>query len=66
MPRGVNFLFVGRQFFRKGGMEMLIVFDKLIEKGYPIHLTIVSNIEFGDYITKTTDADKTISSIHNP
>ena len=63
----VHFLFVGRQFFRKGGMEMLIVFDKLIEKGYPIHLTIVSNIEFGDYITKTTDADKqaALSIIHN-
>jgi len=39
------FTMVGRQFFMKGGMEVLRVFDQLLTRGYPIRLNIVSAMQ---------------------
>ena len=48
----VKFCFVGRDFARKGGIEMLRAFDKLNQKNW--HLTIVSSLSIDDYATQYT------------
>lgn len=49
----INFLFVGSAFFRKGGAEILEVFQNLRKKnGYNIRLAIVSSLEINNYATK--------------
>lgn len=53
----IHFAFVGHDFFRKGGREVLQVFDRMLEQGAPLYLTIVSKLEFGDYATRATAAD---------
>ncbi len=53
----INFTIVGADFFRKGGMSILKAFDKLIEHKYPVKLTIVSSLNYGDYASKTTKED---------
>jgi glycosyltransferase involved in cell wall biosynthesis len=53
----IVFTFVGNDFFRKGGSELLCAVSRLINKGYPIRLNIISNMSYGDYITHTTKAD---------
>jgi glycosyltransferase involved in cell wall biosynthesis len=50
---GIRFVFVGADFFRKGGLEMLQAFDYLLQKGHPIYLDIVSTLQFGDYASQT-------------
>lgn len=55
--RPLTFSFVGSDFFRKGGMEILNVFDNLFSEGANIRLEIVSNLQHGDYATKSTAAD---------
>lgn len=51
----IEFTLVGSDFFRKGGMEVLTVFDYLKKKGYDNwHLNIVSRMNYGDYASKTT------------
>lgn len=58
-PR-INFLFVGASFFRKGGVEMVETFAQLVrDRNYPIHLTVVSNLEIDNYATHETSADQT-------
>ncbi len=54
----INFVFVGGDFFCKGGASLARAFDRLINDGYPIHLTIVSKLNTGDYITHATDEEK--------
>lgn len=41
--------FVGADFFRKGGLELLRAVDHWIGKGLPLRLTIVSAMHAGDY-----------------
>ncbi len=53
----IIFTLVGADFFRKGGKEILLAFDKLILKRYPIHLNIVSSLSFGDYASRATKED---------
>ncbi len=53
----VSFSFVGRDFFRKGGYEILKVFDNLLSKGAPIQLNIVSSLEYGDYASRSTQEE---------
>ena len=56
-PGRITFTFVGRDFFRKGGMEILEVFSQLIAERLPVHLTIVSPLIYGDYASCSTRAD---------
>ena len=53
----IKFIFVGNDFFRKGGEEIVKVFIKL-KKQYPIKLTIISNLNINDYATLSTKKDK--------
>ena len=52
----VRFCFVGRDFARKGGIEMLRAFDKLNQKNW--HLTIVSSLSIDDYATQYTKEEQ--------
>ncbi|MCC9137334.1 glycosyltransferase family 4 protein [Pontibacter silvestris] len=49
---------VGADFFRKGGKEVLLVFDELLKRKAPVKLQIVSSLQYGDYASRTTAADK--------
>jgi glycosyltransferase involved in cell wall biosynthesis len=67
-PNSINFVMVGHQFFRKGGMEVLRAFDRLIEKKLPIKLCIISGFT-KDYLnlyseSKIMEAGKIIEK-HN-
>jgi glycosyltransferase involved in cell wall biosynthesis len=54
----IRCLFVGRDFFRKGGREVLMVFQQLIAEGLPLHLTVVSSLGAGDYASQATTDDQ--------
>jgi len=54
----IRCLFVGRDFFRKGGREVLMVFQQLIGEGLPLHLTVVSSLGAGDYASHATTDDQ--------
>ncbi|WP_171034433.1 glycosyltransferase family 4 protein [Marinilactibacillus psychrotolerans] len=46
----IKFILVGSDFFRKGGLEVLLVFEELVnKKKLPFELTIVSSMGTGDY-----------------
>lgn len=49
--RGKTFklLFVGREFFRKGGHLAVMIFEKL-RKRYPVELTVVSSMNENNYV----------------
>jgi glycosyltransferase involved in cell wall biosynthesis len=53
----IVFSFVGRDFFQKGGMEVLEVFDKLIDEGLPVNLRVVSSMGTDNWVTNTDSAD---------
>ena len=53
----ISFAFVGGDFFRKGGMEVLEVFAQLVARQFPVHLTIVSELAYGDYASHATEKD---------
>lgn len=53
----IIFTLVGRRFFLKGGMEVLKVFDRLFQTNKNIKLNLVSLLEHGDYISKSTVND---------
>ena len=55
--RVVTYTFVGSDFFRKGGMEILIAFTRLINDGFPTRLNVVSSMDYGDYASRSTIAD---------
>lgn len=50
----VVFTFVGRAFFRKGGMEALEVAAQLLDEGYPLKLNIISTMQYGDYASRAS------------
>jgi glycosyltransferase involved in cell wall biosynthesis len=52
-----RFCFVGRDFARKGGIEILRAFDKLPFSNW--HLTILSDFRIDDYATRYTRAQQT-------
>lgn len=55
----ISFCFVGRDFFRKGGFEILSAFCRAREKfSCPVVLNIVSDLRYGDYVTKSTHQDQ--------
>jgi len=53
----IIFTIIGGDFFRKGGREILNVFDKLIPINGELHLNIVSSMFYGDYASQTTKED---------
>lgn len=54
----IRFMFVGRSFFRKGGMEILESFRDLKKnQGYDLQLTIVSSLDMDGYATKEKGQD---------
>lgn len=53
----IQFVLVGHEFFRKGGREILDVFDTLLKEGAPIRLKIVSRLITGDYASHATEQD---------
>ena len=55
----VRFCFVGRDFGRKGGVEILRAFDALDAEDW--HLTIVSSLSVDDYATQYTKARTTFN-----
>ena len=51
----IHFAIIGADFFRKGGLEILKVFNRLEQGG--VHnwkLNIVSSLQYGDYASKAT------------
>lgn len=61
-----HFIFVGSQFFRKGGVEMIEVLQKLKEK-YKFKLTLISTFETDNYVTKISkeEASKYVETLKN-
>jgi glycosyltransferase involved in cell wall biosynthesis len=59
--------FVGRDFFRKGGKEVLDAVAQLVSEGAPIDLHIVSDLGWGDYATRATkdEADVALKEIQS-
>ena len=53
----IEFVFVGNDFFRKGGDVIVDILTEYIKKGYNIHLNIVSKMGYGDYATFSTLED---------
>jgi glycosyltransferase involved in cell wall biosynthesis len=58
-PNGpIRFILVGAGFFRKGGCEILRVFERLVrQQHYPIELVIVSSLRMDQYAARETEAD---------
>lgn len=55
----IRFILVGAGFFRKGGREILLAFDKLIrEEQAPIKLIIVSSMRLEPYAAQETESDR--------
>lgn len=48
---------IGSDFFRKGGKEILLAFEQLLKENKPVKLNIVSSLQYGDYASRTTQAD---------
>lgn len=53
----IRLAFVGADFFRKGGLELLRAVDSLLQKRAPLQLHIVSTLKYGDYASKTEATD---------
>jgi len=49
---------VGEDFFRKGGKEVLRAVTALLQEGYALRLNIVSTLNYGDYASRSTKADR--------
>lgn len=52
----IVFTLVGADFFRKGGLETLKVFEALLPGHSELFLNIVSTMKFGDYATHTNES----------
>lgn len=57
-PQIIKLLFVGHDFFRKGGRETFNVVESLYRLGLNINLTIVSRLETDSFISNTNNSDK--------
>jgi glycosyltransferase involved in cell wall biosynthesis len=53
----LKLLFVGHDFFRKGGREVFNVVENLVKKGHKVELTIVSKLQSDNFITDTSSKD---------
>ena len=54
LPSPVTFTLVGRDFFRKGGLEILRAFMRLKQERVPFHLHLVTTFAYGDYASRST------------
>lgn len=54
----IIFTLIGADFFRKGGMEILNVFNELILSNQNVHLNIISTMQYGDYATHTDEKNQ--------
>ncbi|MEB2782437.1 glycosyltransferase family 4 protein [Algoriphagus sp. C2-6-M1] len=52
------FTVIGNDFFRKGGAEIVRVFERLFEEGANVEVRIISNLKFGDYASQASQTDK--------
>lgn len=57
-PDYLTFTIAGADFFRKGGKEIIHVFDRLLSEKHPVRLNIISNLSYGDYASKSTKEDQ--------
>lgn len=66
-PDTLTCTFVGRDFFRKGGREVLDAFLQLRSEGEPVRLHVISTVEWGDYVSDSTaeDARKAVEQMHS-
>ncbi len=53
----VEIIFVGGKFFRKGGAEIVDSLMKLAGHKQKFHLTVISSLDFGDDVSKSTYED---------
>jgi glycosyltransferase involved in cell wall biosynthesis len=53
----VKFIFIGRDFFRKGGFECVKAFDKVLENGHNAELTIISKLDRNDWPHPATEEE---------
>jgi len=53
----LTFTLIGADFFRKGGREVLFVFDRLLRNNMPVKLNIISTLQIDDYASKATSDD---------
>ena len=54
----IRFILVGEAFFRKGGKELLLAFEKLVkEEHLPIKLIVVSSLRLEPYAAHETEQD---------
>ncbi|HYW36147.1 MAG TPA: hypothetical protein VE868_12115, partial [Balneolaceae bacterium] len=53
----IEFTLIGADFFRKGGTEILKVFDQLLKNDSPVKLNIISSLSYGDYASHTSVED---------
>ena len=54
----ITFTIAGSDFFRKGGTEILLTFDRLIREGYPVKLNVISTLDDSDYASGATKVDQ--------
>ena len=58
----ISFIFIGRTFFGKGGLEVLKVFEKLRNKSnLPIRLTLVSSLAINDHSSRAGERELNIA-----
>lgn len=53
----VEIIFVGGKFFRKGGAEIVDSLMALAEHGQKFHLTVISSLDYGDEVSRSTFED---------
>jgi glycosyltransferase involved in cell wall biosynthesis len=53
----IRFLIVGHLFFMKGGRSILQVFDRLLKRGAPVELTIISRLWTDEWASGSGEAD---------
>jgi glycosyltransferase involved in cell wall biosynthesis len=51
-PKNINFIFIGRAFFIKGGKAVIDVLSRY-EGKYDFKLTLISSLQYDDYFTST-------------
>lgn len=54
--RPLHCCFIGHDFFRKGGVPILRAFGRMSKEKLPVKLTVVSKLNFDDYVTGEDEA----------
>jgi glycosyltransferase involved in cell wall biosynthesis len=48
----LQLILIGHDFFRKGGLELLVALDSLVEEGFDLRLCVVGKMNAGDYASR--------------